>query len=165
VDKTQLLQAIQMVMGTSTSPDGSKPLITRHHIKENSLRGRVLLAEDNPVNQKLARILLEKLGHEVILARNGLEAVKLYQEKNPHLILMDVQMPEMDGISATQEIRLLEEAAGKSSRIPIIALTAHAMKGDRERILEAGMDEYLTKPIKRDELTAVIGNILKEQVH
>ncbi|MGA1191770.1 MAG: ATP-binding protein, partial [Bdellovibrionota bacterium] len=109
-------------------------------------RGRILLAEDNAVNQLLARKLLEKRGYEVTVVNNGLEAVECFSNESFDLILMDIQMPQMDGVSAVQEIRQLEK---ETSHIPIIAMTAHAMKGDREEYLAAGMDDYITKPIDR----------------
>ena len=114
---------------------------------------RILLAEDNPVNQKLAKIMLTKGGYQVEVANNGKEAVDKYttSPEDFDLIFMDVQMPEMDGMEATGEIRSWEMSLviGHSS-IPIVAMTAHAMKGDREMCLEAGMDDYITKPIKRE---------------
>ncbi len=114
----------------------------------------ILLADDIAENQLLARALLERQGHRVRIANNGREAVELWAESRPDLILMDVQMPEMGGVEATHMIR--EREAGSGQRAPIVALTAHAMKGDRERYLAAGMDDYVSKPIRRDELFAAI---------
>jgi PAS domain S-box-containing protein len=111
---------------------------------------RVLLAEDNAVNQKLALRLLQKMGHEVVLANNGVEAVEAVERQPLDLVLMDVQMPEMGGLEATVVIRQREARVG--GHLPIIAVTAHAMKGDRERCLEAGMDGYVTKPLRTQEL-------------
>jgi two-component system, sensor histidine kinase and response regulator len=108
----------------------------------------VLVAEDNPVNQKVTVAMLDRLGHRSILASDGTEAVAKWSEANFDLILMDVQMPKVDGLDATRRIRALE----KESRIPIIAMTAHAMSGDRERCLEAGMDDYVSKPVTRSAL-------------
>ena len=105
----------------------------------------VLLAEDNAVNQKLASRLLEKMGHQVTVAANGEEAVRAHLTAAFDVILMDVQMPEMNGFEATARIREREEITGE--HVPIIALTAHAIQGDRERCLEAGMDDYLSKPL------------------
>jgi signal transduction histidine kinase/ActR/RegA family two-component response regulator len=118
---------------------------------------RILLAEDNVVNQKVASRLLQKLGHVVTVVGNGLEALDATANGDFDLVLIDVQMPGMDGIEATIEIRAREKAAGE--RIPIIALTAHAMNGDRERCLEAGMDGYLSKPIRTEDLIREIGRI------
>ena len=112
----------------------------------------VLLAEDNVVNQKLAVGILERLGHHVTIAGNGLETLQLIEQQPFDLVLMDVQMPEMDGLAATRELRRREAELSKP-RIPVIAMTAHAMKGDRERCLAAGMDDYLCKPIRLKEIT------------
>lgn len=120
----------------------------------NALRLEVLLAEDNPVNQKISRAMLEKSGHRVTTAVNGVEALAKYQESEFDLILMDVQMPDMDGIEATRRIRLVETRTNR--HVVIIALTAHAIKGDQERFLEAGMDAYLGKPVRSQELQATI---------
>jgi signal transduction histidine kinase/CheY-like chemotaxis protein len=114
----------------------------------------ILVAEDNPVNQKLAIALLEKAGHHVALAANGAQAVAKWRDGDFDLILMDVQMPEVDGFEATRQIRHQEQGSGK--HVTIVATTAHAMTGDRERCLQGGMDEYLSKPINRDELLAVL---------
>jgi PAS domain S-box-containing protein len=119
---------------------------------------RVLLAEDNPVNQKLAVRLLEKQGHAVVLASNGCEAVDMVQRQPFDLVLMDVQMPEMDGFEATAAIRAREKDTGR--HIPILAMTAYAMKGDRERCLAAGMDAYVSKPIQPRELWQTIDQLV-----
>jgi PAS domain S-box-containing protein len=111
---------------------------------------RVLLAEDNAVNQRLAVRLLEKRGHHIVLAANGREALEAIEKESFDLVLMDVQMPEMDGFEATAALRQIEHSSG--AHLPVIALTAHAMKGDRERCLAAGMDGYLAKPIHPEEL-------------
>jgi two-component system, sensor histidine kinase and response regulator len=116
---------------------------------------RVLVAEDNPVNQKLTVRLLERCGHSAIVANNGLEALKAFQSESFDLIIMDVQMPDMSGLEATEEIRKVEAQTG--DHVPIIALTAHAMKGDLEKCLNAGMDDYLSKPIHVRDLMEKIG--------
>lgn len=126
---------------------------------ETPVAARVLLAEDNPVNQKVCRAMLQQLGYQVIVAVNGKEAVAIYQQEAIDLILMDCMMPEMDGYMATQQIRQLEQQSGKPG-LPIIALTANAMLGDREKCLQVGMDDYLTKPfiqqILHDKMQALL---------
>jgi CheY-like chemotaxis protein len=129
--------------------------------KQNVLLNRqlfILLAEDNKVNQKLASRMLEKLGHEVVIAENGEEAIEKMKQGDFDLILMDVQMPIMDGFQATKKIRESEQKGNK--HIPIIALTAYAMKGDREKCLKAGMDGYLSKPINLKEIKNTIYTVL-----
>ena len=178
VKQSELLDAIMMALGHR---DKEKiPVITRYTIQEARRRLNILLAEDNPVNQKLAVKMLEKRGYRVVVASNGRETVEALDRETFDLILMDVQMPEMDGFEATKVIREKEEreasqfgmrnsecgiekrrsaiANDQSSirRIPIVAMTAHAMKGDRERCLEAGMDDYVSKPIRAEEFFKVI---------
>jgi CheY-like chemotaxis protein len=128
---------------------------------------RVLLAEDNPVNQHLAVRMLRRQGHSVEIANNGQEAVEAFDSKPFDLILMDVQMPGMSGLEAAAAIRERESRTG--CRIPIIAMTAYAMKGDRERCLEAGMDDYVSKPVRAEELfraieSAIICDAAKETI-
>ena len=150
--------------------DGQKrALVTRHTLAEaKEQKVRILLVEDNIVNQKLAKIMLTKVGYQVDVANDGKEAVEKYTTSPEHfdLILMDVQMPEMDGMEATAEIRKLETRNLKLknhnsttellNHVPIIAMTAHALKGDRERCIEAGMDDYVSKPIQPDKLLEAI---------
>lgn len=121
-------------------------------------RRRLLVAEDHPVNRKLAVKLLEQYGHEVCTAADGAEALALLERETFDLVLMDVEMPEMDGIAATRAIRAKERPGAK--RLPIIAMTAHALKGDRERFLSAGMDAYVSKPFRGPDLIAVIESTL-----
>jgi two-component system sensor histidine kinase/response regulator len=127
---------------------GEQPrLVTRHLISEHKRQGlRILLAEDNPINQKLAIILLQKAGFSVDAVENGQRALEKVQNEHYNAVLMDVQMPDMDGFEATRRIRQWEAEQG--SHVPIIAMTAHALKGDRELCLEAGMDDYVTKPLE-----------------
>jgi len=120
---------------------------------------RVLLVEDNPVNQLLARRILEKLDCDVVIAENGQAAIDAHQNETFDLILMDGQMPGMDGFEATTIIRAREKETGTYS--PIIALTAHAMEGDRQRFLDAGMDDYLSKPFTPGQLVDVINKMLR----
>ena len=122
---------------------------------------RILLAEDNVVNQALATTLLEKRGHFVVHAGNGVEAVKAAMSEEFDLILMDVQMPELDGLGATAAIRQWEAEAGRHT--PIIAMTAHAMAGDRERCIAGGMDNHIAKPIDKNELTALLAKYANEK--
>ena len=118
----------------------------------------MLLAEDNPVNQRVAARLLEKRGHVVVLAENGVRAIEEFQKQRFDLILMDVQMPVMDGVDATAAIRQNEKITG--GHIPIVAMTAHAMEGDRQRFLESGMDGYISKPVHSRELFETIESLL-----
>jgi CheY-like chemotaxis protein len=122
---------------------------------------RILLAEDNAVNQHVAVRLLAKHGHRTTVAGNGYEAITAFQREPFDLILMDIQMPEMGGFEATAAIRKIETST--STHIPIIALTAHAMKGDEERCLEAGMDGYVSKPIQIDKLLDAIRTVMQAQ--
>ena len=153
---SELREAIARALGARPA-DGKLPLITRfslHDAREASEVLNVLIAEDNAVNQRLVVRLLEKRGHRVVLAANGREAVEAQARQQFDLILMDVQMPEMDGLEATIAIRLAEKSSDR--HLPIIALTAHAMKGDEERCLASGMDGYLTKPIRPQDLDGVL---------
>jgi two-component system, sensor histidine kinase and response regulator len=127
--------------------------------KQSPSRFRILLAEDNLVNQRLTVRLLEKMGHQVVVAQNGREALEILRGGSFDLVLMDVQMPEMDGFAATQEIRKSEQ--GQQAHLPVIAMTAHAMKGDREGCMEVGMDGYIAKPINLAELQRVIDEAIK----
>jgi CheY-like chemotaxis protein len=122
----------------------------------------ILIAEDNEVNQLVFGQILSGLGLSYRIAGNGRTAVEMYRALNPRLILMDVSMPEMNGYEATRAIRAGE--AGQGAHIPIIGVTAHALKGDREKCIECGMDDYLSKPISPDRLGAKIGNWLSETV-
>ena len=134
--------------------EGGEKIHTQYSVREDLKHSvRILLAEDNPVNQKLAKLMLGKAGYKVEVANNGREAVEMYSAAPDDfdLIFMDVQMPEMDGKEATQTIR-----ANGFTEVPIVAMTAHAMKGDREMCLEVGMNDYITKPIKREAVFAII---------
>ncbi|HEX4750699.1 MAG TPA: response regulator [Bryobacteraceae bacterium] len=148
VRRSELLGCILSVLGKQTPPGLPVPLVTRHSLRESPLR--ILLAEDSLVNQRLAVRLLEREGHGVTVANNGLEAVEALESQEFDVVLMDVQMPVMDGFEATAAIRESERQRGK--RVRIIALTAHAMGGYREQCLSAGMDGYITKPIRPEEL-------------
>ncbi len=148
VKRSELLACILSVIGKQPQPGVPPALVTRHSLREAPLR--ILLAEDSLVNQCLAVRLLEREGHSVVVVGNGLDAVRALENGNFDVVLMDVQMPVMDGFEATIAIRESEKLRG--TRVRIIALTAHAMKGYREQCLSAGMDGYITKPIRPEEL-------------
>jgi len=158
VGQQALLEAIRRVIGSRSGEDHepAAPAVTPVRAAR---RLRVLVAEDNPVNQKLAQHLLERRGHTPILVGNGREAYEAIVRDGFDLVLMDLQMPEMDGFEATASIRALEREKGVP-RLPIIALTAHAMQGDRQRCLDADMDGYVAKPIKPVELFEVIDRVM-----
>jgi two-component system, sensor histidine kinase and response regulator len=156
VDPSELFDALLSKLAKTelkTAHEIAKP----HPLEELAPGLKVLLVEDNAVNRLLVRKLLEKHGHKVILAENGRQAIDAIAREVPDLVLMDVQMPVMDGLEAIRIIRTSEQSSGH--HLPIIALTAHAMKGDRERCLDAGADEYLTKPIRTTELFAAVARI------
>jgi PAS domain S-box-containing protein len=142
--------------GQSATVRAETPVASTNH-----QRYKILLAEDNRINQRVSQRFLEKRGHTVVLTESGAEALKAWRQQSFDLILMDVQMPEMDGFEATAMIRT-EEKSG-TSHIPIIAMTAHAMVGDRERCLAAGMDDYVSKPINTTDLFAAIDRIMLER--
>jgi len=179
VSKQKLFLMIDRLMAkTADNPSSAvgptKHIATQYSVREEIKRSiRILLAEDNPVNQKLALVLLGKGGYDVDLANNGAEALTKYTADPGgfDIIFMDVQMPEKDGIEATREIRAWEHdqagaigpATGEGHHIPIVAMTANAMKGDREKCIEAGMDDYITKPIRRDIVFAVLNRWVLNQ--
>jgi two-component system sensor histidine kinase/response regulator len=147
VQKKELLQAIRAALRPPAAQQADR-VVTRHSLREARAHLRILLAEDNPVNQALMLRLLQKLGHVPVLASNGREALATLRSQRFDLIFMDVQMPELDGLAATAEIRRREKTSGE--HLPIVAMTAHALKGDRERCLAGGMDGYIAKPVKFD---------------
>ncbi|MCG3195323.1 MAG: Sensor histidine kinase RcsC [Thermoanaerobaculia bacterium] len=157
IRQSQLLDALAESLVDLPSPEGSPkpPIITRHSLAESAPRRQVsiLLAEDNAVNQLVTTRILEKASHRVSAVTNGKDAITALTRYSYDLVLMDVQMPEMDGFEATETIRQRE---GGMQHIPIIAMTAHALKGDRERCLSAGMDDYIPKPIRPTDLLAVV---------
>jgi PAS domain S-box-containing protein len=166
VRQTELCRAITALMGpgekeglppaVETTSDGSSLEPTP---RKGTDQLRVLLAEDNPINQKVVSTMLQRRGHEVTLADNGVRAVECWRAYPFDLVLMDIQMPEMDGFEALRAIRAHEDAAARSRHTTILALTAHAMKGDRDRCLEAGFDGYLSKPVRASDLDAAIAKI------
>jgi CheY-like chemotaxis protein len=135
-------------------------LVTRHTLNEDARRTRILLVEDNPANQKVALGLLARFGHAADLACNGSEALEALARMPYDLVLMDCQMPVMDGYAATRAIRA-GEGGILNPAVPIVAMTAHAMAGDRDKVLAAGMDEYLSKPIDSHRMSEIIGEILR----
>ena len=158
VRQSELQNVISKLLGEKET---AAPLITRYSManaRNAAVSLRVLVAEDNAVNQKLVSRLLEKRGHCVKVVANGREALGALEQGTYDLVLMDMQMPEMDGFEATAELRKREKQTGLHT--PIVALTAHAMKGDRERCLEAGMDGYLAKPIRAQELYELLENYI-----
>ncbi len=156
IRQSELREAVARVLG-AREHDGAIPLITRFSLqdaREPDAYLSVLLAEDNLVNQRLVVRLLEKRGHRVVVAGTGLEALQALEKESFDLVLMDVQMPEMDGLEATAAIREKEKSNGRHQ--PVVALTAHAMKGDREKCMAGGMDGYLSKPIRPQELDQLL---------
>ena len=161
VKQSELFEAIAGTLGPSAPADGRRePRVSGHVTGLAPLK--ILLAEDSLVNQKLVVGLLEKYGNTIKVACNGREALGALDRERFDLVLMDVQMPEMDGFEATAEIRRREQATGE--HVPIIALTAHAMKEDRRRCIDAGMDEYVSKPVRIEQLLDTIALLLKGTV-
>ena len=162
VRQSVLLEAILTVLGAASAPrdpSAEAPLVTRHSLREAQRRLRILLAEDNTVNQVVATRMLEKRGHQVTLAVNGRAALESWETGAFDVILMDIQMPELGGREATVAIRERERTRG--GHIPIIAVTASAMKGDRELCFEAGMDGYVSKPLKLEILMEEIDRVTR----
>ena len=164
VKQSELLDTILKALGSKLGRDDdyevriTKPAVAS--ASDKSANGlTILLTEDNLVNQRLASRLLEKQGHRVLVANNGKEALAALERYAVDLVFMDVQMPIMDGFEATRAIRTAEMATGK--HLPIVAMTAHAMKGDRERCLNAGMNDYIAKPIRSADLLRVISEVVK----
>jgi two-component system, sensor histidine kinase and response regulator len=163
VSQSVLFLTMAKVLHIPSGQEERRSLVTHHSIRESARRLRILLAEDNPVNQKLATKLLEKMGHSVSVVGDGKKALEALEQGGFHVVIMDVQMPVMDGLEATKIIRNREEGTG--AHVPIVAMTAHAMKGDRDRCLEAGMDGYVSKPIALQELYEAIENLFPTTEH
>ena len=158
IRRDQVLEVITKVLHRAKAQPDAQILESDHRDREKVAGKRILLAEDNPVNQKVAQSILEKRGHTVIVAANGREAIAELERTGWNgfdLVLMDVQMPQMDGYAATAAIREHEKTSG--AHLPILAMTAHAMKGDRERCLQAGMDGYISKPFQVQDLLHQVG--------
>src|SRR5262249_23248864 len=154
----ELWQAIGRVLNPTTPVVTPSPAVASRAPQETHRPLRILLAEDNVVNQRLAARLMEKRGHTVVIVSTGREALVALSQEPFDLVLMDVQMPDMDGLEATTAIREWEQETG--IHVPIIAMTAHAMQGDTERCLAAGMDGYVSKPLKPEDLYAAIDSIM-----
>jgi two-component system sensor histidine kinase/response regulator len=158
VRQSQLLETILAALGATGAQTGSQPLITRHSLREHKRSLRILLAEDNLINQTVAQRVLEKWGHSVCTVQNGKEALDALETQVFDMVLMDVEMPEMDGLQATAALRARE--LDTRQHVPIVAMTAHAMKGDKERCLAAGMDAYVSKPVQVKELCDVMEKLM-----
>jgi CheY-like chemotaxis protein len=164
IQPSDLLKSMLRILGKLPSPSPAlAPTVKQQPTPVSAFPLNILVAEDNPVNQKLATVLLERAGHQVAVAVNGAEAVTRWREADFDLILMDVQMPELDGLEATRQIRQEEQTTGR--HVPIVAVTAHSMTGDRERCFQAGMDDYLSKPIQRQELLGVLARQARNRVN
>ena len=139
---------------TEEKPESISDVVNGY--EDLQLDAKILLVEDNPINLMVAQKMLEKVGLKPSLANNGVEALSQLKEQSFDLVLMDCQMPEMDGFDATREIRKLDIRALNKQPLPIVAMTANVMSGDRERCLEVGMDDYIGKPVQRDQLASVL---------
>jgi two-component system, sensor histidine kinase and response regulator len=161
--KADLLTAILTALSQRRAETSASPaLVTRHTLRESAHKLRILVAEDNAVNQAVIIRVLQKMGHTPVLAQTGKEALALASAEKFDIAFMDVQMPEMDGLAATAAIRESEKAHG--THLPIFAMTAHAMKGDRERCLAAGMDGYITKPVRFSDIEQTLAGLAKTPV-
>jgi PAS domain S-box-containing protein len=162
VRQVDLLEAIVNVLSSKAQAIESPPVVTRHSLREKRRGLQILVAEDNVVNQRVAARLLESRGHHVTIANNGREALDLIETQRFDLALADVQMPVLDGLQLTGAIR--EKERKTNSHLPIIAMTAYAMTGDRERCLEAGMDAYVSKPINSSQLFETIDGVFRAEL-
>ena len=161
VRPSDLLDTIMSIKGASVIEKKKDEAIPEQVLSELPGNYRILLAEDNPINQKVAVHLLEKKGHQVTVVENGQQVLDKLAQEEFDLILMDVQMPVMNGFDTTQKIRELEKQTGR--HLPIVAMTAHAMKGDREKCLEAGMDDYVSKPLYPEELYKTVERAVRKK--
>ena len=162
VRQSQLYNTLAAVMSTTGERSAPAPLVTPQMTREiSTFSARILVAEDNPINQEVTEGLLESLGCQVDFAANGQDAIEILTHHAYDLVLMDCQMPIMDGYAATQALRA-REVAESQRRLPVIALTAHALEGDRERCVAAGMDDYLSKPFTLEQLSTILGHWLPQ---
>jgi CheY-like chemotaxis protein len=165
IKRSELRGALLLALGGPSGNRDRPALVTRHSLREARQTGRILLVEDNSVNQLMASRLLEKGGYTVVVATNGREALAMLDEAafaGFDCVLMDIQMPEMDGFECTAIIREKEQMTG--FRLPIIAMTAHALQSDRERCREAGMDGYVSKPIDPQTLFEEVERLTHQKV-
>jgi len=162
VHKADLMAAILTALSQGQGEMSSPVLVTRHTLRESARRLRILVAEDNVVNQAVIIRVLQKMGHTPVLAQTGKEALALAAAEKFDLVFMDVQMPEMDGLAATAAIR--ESETNSRTHLPIFAMTAHAMTGDRERCLAAGMDGYIAKPVRFSDIEQTLAGLASAPV-
>lgn len=167
VKKSKFFDCIRTILSMSQEQlnDPAEPLITSYKVDEVKYepeyimeRKKVLLVEDNAMNQKVVKVILNKLGHQITIVKNGKEAVKILFPGKFDIIFMDIQMPVMGGIEATEQIRKIEE--NSNSCTPIVALTASAMKGDKERFFAVGMNGYISKPMKKGDIKNIMKSLL-----
>jgi CheY-like chemotaxis protein len=158
IGEAELLDAVLRVLGTVKQDMERGQFYTRHSLRESRPILRILIVEDNPVNRTLTIRLVEKEGHTAVSATTGREALAALESEHFDVVLMDLQMPDMDGFEATAAVRVKERETG--AHLPIIALTASAMEGDRKRCVDSGMDGYVTKPIQVTEMFAEIERVL-----
>jgi len=164
VVSAEFLELLRRVVGQKREDKSEHWPITRHQVREEQVKLVLLLVDDVDVNLMVARILLERMGHEVTIARSGREALEILASRTFDAIFMDVQMPEMDGLQATGAIRERERLSG-GRHTPIIAMTAYALTGDRERCLAAGMDDYVSKPIKMEKIRDALERNMGARCH
>jgi len=159
VKPSELQNRILQVLGLETKPAEPNPVVPLSTLAQERTTYRILIAEDNLVNQRVALYMLEKQGHQATGVMNGEEALQALEKGNYELVLMDVQMPKMDGFQFAQVLRDKEKATGQ--HLPVIAMTAHAMKGDREKCLQMGMDDYISKPLNAKQLAETIARVMR----
>jgi CheY-like chemotaxis protein len=163
VKKALLASGLRTLIGMAAEPTPEHPIVTRHTLAESARRGHILLVEDNLTNRRLALRLLERMGHTVGVAENGRQALDILAGQRFDLILMDCQMPVMDGFEATRRLRAGSDGV-RNPQVPVIAMTASAMSDDRDRCRAAGMDGFLGKPVSESELLRTVAELLRPPV-